>query len=118
MLSKLLAGQRQTWTNYKTYFKATSVESKITLKSYQYGGPFLLDEVSVQKSKSISTTDLGKSAIQVTVDVGQEHSIIHAKWHFEDVESPVIRHIWAIGTVKGMTCINKYNLYFRGCIWD
>ncbi|XP_035698706.1 uncharacterized protein LOC118431572 [Branchiostoma floridae] len=101
----------QNWHQHIYYFTATGSESDITFRSVGRAG-MALDQVSVRLvNVSTQRESDGESAsglVHVHTSTAADWHVVQASWNLEDLESPIVKYEWAIGTVKGGTQLQGF----------
>ncbi|XP_078585869.1 uncharacterized protein LOC144867679 [Branchiostoma floridae x Branchiostoma japonicum] len=114
--SDLTDGTVANWHQHIYYFTATSSESEILFSSVGRSG-LGLDEIS---ARLVNTTAREATGIGSTIGLVHVHTstaadwhIVQASWDLEDLESPIAKYEWAIGTVQGGTQLQSFTSVAR-----
>ncbi|XP_078574183.1 uncharacterized protein LOC144860694 [Branchiostoma floridae x Branchiostoma japonicum] len=106
----------QSWHRHIYYFTATSSESEIVFSTV--GRSILaLDQISTRLVNATAqhATDLGsnRGLVHVHTSTAADWHIVQASWDLEDLESPITKYEWAIGTVQGGTQLQAFTSVAR-----
>ncbi|XP_022103295.1 uncharacterized protein LOC110986023 [Acanthaster planci] len=94
------------WHQHRVYFTASEDISTLKISSVGQSNGILLDSVQVRLLTSGPST--GDGSVEVHTQFIHGWSSLQAKWHFIDVESPIVDYRWAIGTTKGGTQLQSF----------
>ncbi|XP_078573997.1 uncharacterized protein LOC144860568 isoform X2 [Branchiostoma floridae x Branchiostoma japonicum] len=101
----------QNWHQHIYYFTATGSESEITFGSVGRAG-MALDQVSVRlvnvSAQRESDGESVSGLVHVHTSTAADWHVVQASWGMEDLESPIVKYEWAIGTVKGGTQLQGF----------
>ncbi|XP_078575732.1 uncharacterized protein LOC144861635 [Branchiostoma floridae x Branchiostoma japonicum] len=103
----------QNWHQHIYYFTAAGSESEITFSSVGRAG-MALDQVSVRLVNVRTQRDSDGECVSGLVHVHTSTAadwhvrVVQASWGMEDLESPIVKYEWAIGTVKGGTQLQGF----------
>ncbi|KAI8519528.1 hypothetical protein Bbelb_027850, partial [Branchiostoma belcheri] len=95
----------KTWHQHIYYFTATDLESEIRFSSVGRAG-MVLDQVSV---RLVNDSAVQESDRESSKGTAADWHVVQASWDLEDLESPIVKYEWAIGTVQGMS--HSYNAH-------
>ncbi|KAI8509825.1 hypothetical protein Bbelb_122530 [Branchiostoma belcheri] len=101
----------KTWHQHVYYFTATNSESEIMFSSVGRAG-MVLDQVSVRlvNVSMVQESDRESSVglVHVHTSTAADWHVVQASWDMEDLESPIVKYEWAIGTVQGGTQLQGF----------
>ncbi|XP_078657344.1 uncharacterized protein LOC144903237 [Branchiostoma floridae x Branchiostoma belcheri] len=101
----------KTWHQHVYYFTSTDSESEIRFSSVGRAG-MVLDQVSVRlvNVSMVQESDRESSVglVHVHTSTAADWHVVQASWDMQDLESPVVKYEWAIGTVQGGTQLQGF----------
>ena len=119
------------WQKHLYFFIASDTSSTVRIGAVGRKTGFLLDGVNVQEvsaGRRVPSADprdpvnAHVEPMHVHVTSRGSYTAVTAAWDVEDPESPVTGHSWAIGTVRGESCVTSSHMlrrvmcYFESCV--